>query len=167
MLSGVNRGSNLGEDLALSGTIGACLQAWEQGVPGIALSQVLANFTDKHTNWRSSTAHLETFLQHMLPLLIDNPTVLNVNFPPLDDPQALAGSKVAEIGRRLLPLMVKSEIDASGQQWFDYRSLRNKTKRSKDSDIDLAYRGFITLTPLTLEMADYTRFATLTQTLNL
>lgn len=163
VLSGVNRGSNLGEDIALSGTVGACLQAFEQGVPGIALSQVLANFTDKNTNWRSSTAHLQALLEKIIPQVIDNPTVLNVNFPPLDNPQTLAGIKTAMSGRRLLPLKATAETDTNGQKWFDYRSMRNKQQVTADSDIDLAYRDFITLTPLTLDMAAYAQWPLFTQ----
>ena len=160
VLSGVNRGSNLGEDVALSGTVGACLQAWEQGVPGIACSQVLANFTERPTNWRSSEMWLATTLETLIPDLIGNPGVLNVNFPPLDDPQSLRGTTVAETGRRLLPLVVNCEAGASGETWFDYRSLRNKSQVTADSDIDMAYRGYITVTPLTINLSDPKRMQT-------
>ena len=157
VLSGVNRGSNLGEDLAISGTVGACLQAWEQRVPGIALSQVLANFNHKITNWGSSNAWLEKTLRRLIPLLLEHPGVINVNFPPLDKPDEVEGIEVTEIGRRLLPLMVHSEQDENGRSWFDYRSLRNKKEVTPESDIDLAYRGYITVTPLTLDMSDRAR----------
>ena len=149
VLSGVNRGSNLGEDIALSGTVGACLQAWEQGVSAIAFSQVLANFTARPTNWQGAEAFLEQTLQRFLKIALDEPGVLNVNFPPLDDVANYRGTVLAAPGIRLLPLSVKSEVDATGQCWYDYRSLRNKREVSENSDIDLAYRGHITVSPLT------------------
>ena len=167
VLSGVNRGSNLGEDLALSGTVGACMQAWEQGVPGIALSQVLANFTAKEVNWISATAHLEAALRKLIPMVLENPTVLNVNFPPLDEPSELVGYKVANIGYRLLPLQVQKEESEDGTYLFDYRSLRNKLEVSDNSDIDLAYRGNITITPLTLNMADDSALRAYTKLVNI
>jgi 5'-nucleotidase len=159
VLSGVNRGSNLGEDIATSGTVGACLQAWEQSVPGIAMSQVLANFKDKNTNWCSSQAHLEKILRQLVPLLLERPGVINVNFPPLDNSDKISGIEITEIGRRLRPLAVNSEKDEKGSLWFDYRSMRNKMVVTPQSDIDLAYRGYITLTPLTLDMADRARLS--------
>ncbi len=157
VLSGVNRGSNLGEDLAISGTVGACLQAWEQSVPGIAMSQVLANFKDKNTNWGSSQTHLEKIMRRLIPLLLERPGVINVNFPPLDNSDKISGIEVAEVGRRLRPLAVHSEKDEKGRLWFDYRSLRNKKDVTPESDIDLAYRGYITVTPLALDMSDRAR----------
>jgi 5'-nucleotidase len=54
VLSGVNQGTNLGEDIPASGTVGACLEAAEQGVPGIAFSQVGAYRAADDAVWASA-----------------------------------------------------------------------------------------------------------------
>ncbi|MEM7208798.1 MAG: 5'/3'-nucleotidase SurE [Pseudomonadota bacterium] len=166
ILSGVNRGSNLGEDIGLSGTVGACLQAAEQNVPAIAFSQVLANFSARETNWKSSEAYLSDCLQKWVPFVREEGGALNINFPPVDDIKDVRGYRIAPVGRRLLPIQVKSEKVADGVCEFDYRSLRNKTQLSPDGDVDLAYRGHITVTPLHAGLADDSRIAACNAHLN-
>ena len=167
VLSGVNRGSNLGEDVDLSGTVGACLQAWEQGVPAIALSQVLHNFHAEQVNWIAAQAHLESTLKRLVPWLLDNPTVINVNFPPLDKASDVKAMVVAPTGRRPQPLNVIKETDGNGHYRFDYRTLRNQARPQDNSDIDLAYLGHITLTPLTLNRSDQATAHLYAQLINL
>ncbi len=102
----------------------------------------------------------------MIPILRDDPAVLNINFPPLDNPREFAGLEVVETGRRLTPLTVHSVADEDDKHWFDYRSMRGKKEVTPDSDIDLAYRGFITVTPLTLDIVDRARLPSFRNLLN-
>ncbi len=153
VLSGVNQGTNLGEDIAASGTVGACLAAAEQGVPGIAFSQVGAYLDPDGTAWTCAEQHLPGLLPKLVAMLGDHETVLNVNFPRLGAGSELAGTCVVPAGRRKGPVMVEThKDDGNGGTTYFYDQLRAEDPMSPDCDIDRAHAGHITITPLKLDL---------------
>jgi 5'-nucleotidase len=79
ILSGINKGTNLGEDITYSGTIGAAIEATISGVPAIALSQEYNN--DLKTNWSTSKNCALELIKKLLTFKLPKSTLLNVNFP--------------------------------------------------------------------------------------
>lgn len=148
VLSGINSGANLGEDLALSGTVGACLQAIELGIPGIAFSQVEDIDTDDGLLWHCTDNHLAELLPKLVSMLDRSTTTLNVNFPPLGESEQAKGIAVVPSGRRHSAMMVKSTQQDNGETHFSYPLLRKDRPASAGSDLEHLYSGYITVTPI-------------------
>lgn len=158
VLSGVNSGANLGEDLALSGTVGACLQAMEQGIPGIAFSQVIDKELGEDVCWHCSDSHLMALLPQLVAMLDASCPTLNVNFPPLQLKQKPRGVKVVPSGRRNTPISLQGVRHNNDETHFYYPTLRQDKPGSAGSDLEQLYAGYITVTPI---QADLTRHASM------
>ncbi len=96
LLSGINWGANLAEDVMYSGTAAAAMEGALLGVPSVALSQVHAF---GHVHWDTAEAWLERVLQGILETGFERNTFVNVNFPPVP-PDAVTGIRVADMGLR-------------------------------------------------------------------
>ena len=152
VLSGVNQGTNLGEDIPASGTVGACLEAAEQGVPGIAFSQVGGTADPDGPAWSCAAQHLPQLLPRLAASLGHPEMVLNVNFPRLGAAEEPAGTCVVPVGRRKGPVTIETHgDDGNGGATFFYGRLRADDPHVSDCDIDRAHAGHITITPLKLD----------------
>ena len=154
VLSGVNAGSNLANDIGSSGTVGACFEAAECGVPAIAFSQRHAG-RDERGLW----ACAEGLTAHLLPRLFDalcSPRqVLNVNFPAVADGEAVAGLEVTHSGWRVGPASIEERPSIRGRRVFHIYTIREDEPNEPDCDLDLVHRGYVTVTPLGLDQTRY------------
>tara|TARA_A100001037_G_C15115929_1_gene621390 strand:- start:784 stop:1578 length:795 start_codon:yes stop_codon:yes gene_type:complete len=151
VLSGINAGSNLGEEIAHSGTVGACLQAREQHIPGLAFSQVGLGASQSPIDWSCARHHAQRLLPSLVALLEKPHDTMNVNFPPLRDPASLNGTVVVPAGLRLgapTVLPVSRRGDASV---FSYPELRPGQRGPDGSDWHAIYEGNISITPIALD----------------
>src|ERR1700744_6284857 len=82
VLSGINRGGNLGVETMFSGTVGAAMTGLLLGLPSIALSQTFSNAS--HVRWDTARALAPGVIRQLLAISHDAPTCLNVNFPDID-----------------------------------------------------------------------------------
>lgn len=96
ILSGINWGENLAEDLLYSGTAATAMEGALLGVPALAFSQVHAY---GKVHWETAEAFLPDVLERVLAAGIDPGTFVNVNFPPVA-PEAVTGVRVTDQGRR-------------------------------------------------------------------
>ena len=154
VLSGVNAGSNLANDIGSSGTVGACFEAAERGVPAIAFSQRHAGRGE-----RSRWACAERLTAQLLPRLFDalcSPSrVLNVNFPAMADGESAAGLAVTHSGWREGPSSIEERPPTRGRRVFHIYTIRDDEPNEPDCDLDLALRGYVTVTPLSLDQTRY------------
>lgn len=156
VLSGVNEGTNLAEDIPASGTIGACLEAADQGVPAIAFSQVGTYKETEGGDWLAA----KTILPELLPKLVSNLgatlPVLNVNFPQLETIEQFKGVKVTASGRRPISVQVDKKDNPNPSEYtFYFDLLRDDRATHSDSDIHYAFEKFVTVTPLVQSLTDY------------
>lgn len=161
-LSGINRGPNLAQDLAYSGTIAAAREATQLGVPAIALSQDFApgerDFLigeDRKIFWETSSAWCVPMINRLLSEPLDSKVFANVNFPGVS-PGEVAGLKVTVQGQRppgcYVPTPIESDADGrSYQLLLAYR----EGEPHPDSDLHAIAQRFISVTPLKLDMTCY------------
>ena len=165
VLSGVNAGSNLANDIGSSGTVGACLEAAERGVPGIAFSQRHGGSESEH--WacaESLTAHL---LPHLFGALSALRRVLNVNFPSLANGNGVAGLAVTRSGWREGPTSLEERrIPGEGRRVFHIYTIREDEPNEPDCDLALSMRGYVTVTPLSLDQTRHDDLAGVQARLN-
>jgi 5'-nucleotidase len=151
VLSGVNHGANLGDDVLYSGTVAAAMEATILGIPSIALS-----FTGKDADvlreWREPLVKL---LRQLL-LRSDFPgeTLLNVNLPDVP-PDRIAGIKVTSLGRRAYVGSLTRASDPNGREYFWIGGGESKWWGSPESDFHAVHEGYISVTPLHLDLTNY------------
>ena len=119
IVSGINDGENIADDVASSGTVGACLEAAAQDVPGIAFSQGWGDF--ESTNWTCSQTLTTRLLPKLAAAISDPRTVLNVNFPAVDKVDKVAGCRVVHTGWRLGPTTLEERPRRRSPPGFFHR----------------------------------------------
>ena len=151
MLSGINRGSNLAEDVTYSGTVSAAMEATLLEIPSIAFSNQIKGAV----NWAVPEHYIATLIQSLTRAPIAHDRLLNVNFPAV----ALAdvkGIKVCPQGRRKLDDNLDRRTDPQGRPYIWIGGQRTEPfKNPEESDFTMVAQGYITVTPLSLDMTDY------------
>lgn len=161
VLSGVNRGANMGEDVTYSGTIAAAMEGTLLGVPSIALSQSMGFDRSLPVQWACAATHGPAVVRRLLETGWPEDVLINVNFPNCP-PDAVTGVRVTHQGRRgAASLSLDQRTDARGNDyyWLGYR--RNPGPVEPDSDIEAVYTGAISVTALHMNLTHFDTQATL------
>ncbi|MDN5248052.1 MAG: 5'/3'-nucleotidase SurE [Wolbachia endosymbiont of Tyrophagus putrescentiae] len=146
ILSGVNFGSNVGDDICYSGTIGAAMEGAARSIPSIALSQMYKS--SDRMSWHNT----EIFAQEVILKLVEigwpKNTVMNINFPATEK---VKGIEFTGQGK------YKTDCDVTLRENSD-RSLSvgwNRSDLSGSESVGKVEEGFITVTPVKLDFTDY------------
>jgi 5'-nucleotidase len=163
LLSGVNRGANLGLETVFSGTVGGAMTGMLLGIPSIALSQAWTN--REHVRWDTARALGARVISELLAIGWSAATCLNVNFPDL--PATDCGPlTLARQGPGLIQgLQVETRIDPRGftYHWLSFR--RGSRDQGLESDVDALAAGRIVVTPLHYDRTDEEAYALLAKIL--
>jgi 5'-nucleotidase len=153
ILSGVNRGANLGEDVTYSGTVSAAMEGALAGIPAIALSQSYAREGMGDTvPFAAAEAWAERVLAPLLAAPFAPRTLVNVNFPALA-PDAVKGIRVVRQGiRDYGRLRIDKRTDTRGfdYYWFGLRPVVHTP--GHETDLEAISDGYLTVTPLHLDL---------------
>jgi 5'-nucleotidase len=150
LLSGVNRGGNLGEDVTYSGTVAVAMEGTLLGVPSIALSQC---FQFGHpVKWATAEHHAPKVIRRLLKAGWPKGVLINVNFPDVIA-ESVSGIEVVKQGQRdLTDLVLDHRIDARGVPYYWIGFRRQKSKSKRQSDLGAIDNGAIAVTPLQLDL---------------
>lgn len=153
ILSGVNRGANLAEDVTYSGTVSAAMEGTLAGVRSIALSQVYAR---RGPGENVSFAAAAGWGARVLAPLLDEPwvpgTLTNINFPPVAADQ-VRGIKVVHQGLRDYGrLEIVKGTDPRGFPYYWFGLGGTVDRIAGDTDLEAVADGFISVTPLHLDL---------------
>ena len=164
ILSGVNRGANLGEDVTYSGTVSAAMEGALAGIPSIALSQ---NYAREGMGDTVPFAAAEAWAERVLRPLLDAPmapsTLVNVNFPALP-PDEVKGIRVVRQGiRDYGRLRIDRRTDTRGYDyyWFGLRPVLHTPGHV--TDLEALADGYVTVTPLHLDLTHEASLETLSR----
>ena len=150
-LSGVNHGSNMGEDVLYSGTVAAAMEATVIGIPAIALSYTGEDF-DELLGWEPL---LEKLLAQILARRgLPRHTLLNVNLPAVP-PGEVRGVRITSLGRRQYSDSITRALDPKGHEYFWIGGGISAWAGAEDADYKAVEEGFVSLTPLTLDLTSY------------
>jgi 5'-nucleotidase len=163
VLSGVNRGANLGLETVFSGTVGGAMTGMLLGIPSIALSQA---WTDRaNVRWETAAALGPDIVRRLLALGWGAQTCLNVNFPDL--PAAKVGPlTLTRQGPGLIQgMQVETRTDPRflTYHWISFR--RGPRDQGPESDVDALRAGRIAVTPLRYDRTDEEAYAMLAKVL--
>lgn len=159
MLSGVNRGVNLGIESVFSGTVGGAMTAMMLGVPAIALSQA---FTDRrNVPWDTARQLGARTIMTLLDAGWSSGACLNVNFPPLP-PSEVGPLVLAKQGEGMISGMnVDTRVDPRGMTYHWLNFNRSDRSQSPGTDYSAMRAGRIVVTPLRYDRTDEAAFADL------
>ena len=146
VLSGINAGMNVADDVLYSGTIAAAMEASLMGVPAIALSQ--RNGRTERSQFAAAQAHAETVIRHLLEAGIPERTVMNVNFPPVA-PDDVKGIMPASLDRHKFGDQV---IDGAVPNSYRLGPLMAREETIPGSDRAVMDDGWISLTALGMDI---------------
>lgn len=151
VLSGINRGANIGGDVLYSGTVGAAMEAALLGVPAIAFSQ--NRVPHREARWHTAEAHLVSVLQQILTREWPTDVIVNVNFPDVE-PEHVQGVQVVPQGRRKPGGRLVEGTDPRGDAYIWVSTEKEQAYSTPGSDEDLIEEGWITVTPLGVDLTD-------------
>lgn len=149
VLSGLNHGSNLGEDVTYSGTVAAAMEGALLGLPAIALSQGRGG--EEVIDWETA----EHFAPKIIAKLVTAPwphdVLMNVNFPPVS-PDQVTGIQPCRQGRRVDGTDVTEGRDPSGRPFHWLGVFQSDEPREKRTDLAAMAGRAISITPLHLDL---------------
>ncbi len=153
ILSGINRGMNVAEDVTYSGTIAAAMEGTLLAVPSIALSM---NFAQRDVfSWETPKAYAPNIIAKLLKASWPDGNLMNINFPALT-PDMVKGVKVCPQGRRKIGEKLERRQDPKGR---DYYWIGGPCDEPYDdlpgADYMQIHKGFITITPLQMDLTNY------------
>jgi 5'-nucleotidase len=145
VLSGVNGGGNLGEDVTYSGTVAAAMEASLLGLHAIALSQHIAD--DSKIQWAVANEWAPKVIQRLAALPWPRDTFYNVNFPDLK-PRAVKGVVAASQGGRKIGDHLLQRIDPRGRPYYWIGPQRDAERTRGGTDMRAIGEGYVTVTPI-------------------
>jgi len=150
IISGLNQGPNLGQqDISYSGTVAAAIQGSFLQIPSIAIS-VLADEKGQYFFDFSAQVALRAakgLLENKLPQGV----LLNINIPP----PPVKGIKIAKLGQKRYDPEILEEKDPRKRTFYWLGTGNPKALGDKDSDVKIVSQGYISVTPLQLDLTDY------------
>jgi 5'-nucleotidase len=153
VLSGINHGSNLGDDVLYSGTVAAAMEATILGIPAVAVS-----FAAPDPDPPLDDAW-EDLLAELLGRIVrrdgfPQETLLNVNLPPVPA-RDVKGTRVTVLGRRAYEDSLTRATDPSGREYFWIGGGESRWWGSERSDFEAVRDGYVSVTPLHLDLTNH------------
>lgn len=151
VLSGVNHGSNMGDDVLYSGTVAGAMEATLLGIPSIAISYTGDDYEDLDV-WEDTVRAIlrQLVVRNDFP----SETLLNVNLPPVP-PAEIAGVRTTVLGRRAYRDSLTRATDPSGREYFWIGGGERRWWGSDNSDFRAIGDGVVSVTPLHLDLTNH------------
>ncbi|QKF74151.1 broad specificity 5'(3')-nucleotidase and polyphosphatase [Aliarcobacter faecis] len=172
VISGINIGANMGEDITYSGTCSAAMEAILHKIPAIAISQVCKDMC-RHIayNWdfelacKAIVTLVEKIFQGEFPL--DERKFLNVNIPPISAKEC-KGFKITKAGYREYGNDASRHTNPRGEEyyWIGLHPLSWRSSVDGSCDFEAVKDGYVSITPVHLDMTSYDDITKLENWLN-
>lgn len=151
VLSGVNHGANLGDDVLYSGTVAGAMEATLLGIPAVAVS-----YTGRDPEAIEAWIPLLTGLLRRIIGRDSFPeeTLLNINLPAVP-PERVAGIRVTKLGRRAYEGSLTRAEDPNGREYFWIGGGQSRWWGGEGSDFQAVEDGYVSVTPLHLDLTNH------------
>lgn len=166
VISGINLGSNMGEDITYSGTVAGAMEGCIQGVPSIAISQIMSDKNrTRHFDFSLAKQSILEIVKKIFDASYPLPKrkFLNINIPDIK-PKDCKGYKITQMGHRIYANNTHLNRNPRGQEyyWLGMNPLRweeradsSITQFSGGSDFKATNENYISITPIKLDMTSY------------
>jgi 5'-nucleotidase len=154
VVSGINKGANLGDDVTYSGTVSAAMEGTLLGIPSLAVSllgregfrfDVAAGFARRLAAW---------VIERGLPA----DTLLNVNVPAPVDGRPVRGFALTRMGRRRYGDAIVEKVDPRGKKYYWIGGEELEFEDTEGTDFHAVSQGLISVTPIHLDLTNYKSF---------
>jgi 5'-nucleotidase len=152
VISGINRGANLGSDVLYSGTVGAAMEGYFHGISSIAISRE----AEAKIDYVEIASWLEEYIQ-LFGRKESQPYFLNINFPREFRDNAAAEFVFTALGHRDYVNAFKRSVDAEGKVSYFISGEMLDFDNSEGTDVFAVKNGYVSITPLQLDLTDYSR----------
>ena len=150
VLSGVNRGANLAEDVTMSGTVAGAIEGMALGVPAIALSQ--QGFYEPGTSFETSEVFAPGIIRRLVEIGWPADVVININFPS-GPPDRVTEVEVTRQGFRDIQVRhAEKRTDLRGKDYYWIGFRQERSSPPEGTDLRALYDGKISVTPLHIDL---------------
>lgn len=151
LISGINRGPNLGENIIYSGTVSAATEGTVLGVPSMAVS--IDNLIDPDFSYAAG------FTKRLADKVIENGgippgTLINVNIPDICESKIKGVKITRQSNAKVVDKLIK-RVDPRGRDYYWMDGDFNGTSEDEDSDYGAVKNNYISITPIHYDMTDY------------
>lgn len=147
VISGINAGANLGDDVLYSGTVAAAMEGRFLGLPSIAVSLVLGD----GGHYDTAARVVDLLLEHLRANAVPRDTILNVNVPDCEW-SALRGIRVTRLGQRHRAEPIVRDADPRGRTIYWIGAPGNEQDAGPGTDFDAVRTGHVSITPLRIDL---------------
>jgi len=154
VISGINSGRNMGEDILYSGTVAAALEAMLMGYKAIAVS--LTSFKDQ--NFEAAATILNNMLDNGLPELIGEREVFNINIPNIAV-EEIEGIKITETGHRKYQDFVSEQKDPRGRKIYWIGGGEPLWSKVGDTDFKAIFQNYVSISPISPNFTNRNSFS--------
>jgi 5'-nucleotidase len=152
ILSGINRGANLAEDVTYSGTVAAAMEGTLAGIASIALSQSTRDRPEGQEAFAIAESHAAKVITSLLKAGWPSDVLINVNFPPPQYGEVL-GVRVTEQGfRDIGSIAIEERTDVRGFKYYWFGLGRENQLPGHETDLKAIRERYISVTPLHLDL---------------
>jgi 5'/3'-nucleotidase len=150
VVSGINKGPNLGDDIIYSGTVSAALEGALLGIPAIAVSLV----TFENFNFEPAAEFIATFIAQLQKQGIPSDMLLNVNVPPLGKAE-IKGWRFTRQGKRHYSENIVERVDPRGKKYYWIGGDDLGFAQDEGTDCVAVHAGYISVTPLQVDLTNH------------
>ncbi len=154
VVSGINIGSNLGQDVTYSGTVTAAMEAVIAGIPGIAISLEILESHVGELEYEPAARAARRVVQQVIENGLPQEILLNVNVPSLPD-EKIRGISLTRQGLRVYHSRLDERIDPRGKPYYWIGGDAPTGVPERRTDVGALAEGFVSVTPLQLDMTAY------------
>jgi len=154
VISGVNRGFNVADDVTYSGTVAAAMEGAVLGIPSVAMSQAVGGRDETEELWTCAEKHGPPLLKRLVEIGWPKDVLLNINFPALLPSKVKRVSVAAQGQRDQSVLRVDERQDARGRTYFWIGFKRIFSDPPPGTDLRAMVEGAISVTPLHLNLTE-------------
>lgn len=150
IVSGINHGPNLGDDVTYSGTVAAAAEGCLMGIPSMAVS--LASWEAR--DFSAASRVVRSFVSRLAVRPLPPGTLLNVNVPGLPF-EELRGVRTTRLGRRIYPDVIVAQQDPRGKPCYWIGGDKPSWRPGEGTDFEAVEAGFVSVTPLHLDLTHH------------
>jgi len=154
VLSGVNWGSNMADDVTYSGTIAGAMEGCALGIPSVALSQAGNEETREDIDWSPGEVHGPRLIRQLLDTGWPDGTLMNINFPHAAAADVKGWALVPQGRYDLQSTEIEERRDARNRAYYWIGLRRRRASPPEGTDLGTVYSGKISVTPLHMNLTE-------------